>query len=392
MQFKTSMLTLAVGSALMSTASVQAIQITDYVEPESTYEEAYVSGRLSTKSGNQDKTSFDTSISADYEKNYSSREHNFNIRGDGFYAAERGGNEEDSTDSTYNLNATFLADNYFQPNMFWYGGADSSYNDVADEAYLAISGGVGYGRVTNATPLARAIRVVEELQQHNIIGDSVSDEAYMKLAQIINREDEFRSKYGAEEYQAEFMAALEEAMKETGLAPNGIGAGGAAHLGRVLYDERISVRKYGWLVRAGAGVVVNDFDGESGDPLAEAAFEYALPLNVNSQFIERAGYSAIFKDGDRTNQVFTNEMSYTHELTDEIDWENSWTMTYVFADSDAEKDTMTNKLSSTFRYYLTNTLALDATVALSRVNDDIDGNGNDETDITTFLGVTYRLK
>ncbi len=385
-------LALGVSAALFS-VSASAIEISDYTEVESSYEEAYVTGSIATQSGNQDKTSYDASVFVDYEKNYSSRERNFNIVLDGNYQANRGGNEGDVKEDSYAVLGAANVDNYFadKPNMFWYASADAAYQDKYDDMYAAVGGGIGYGRVTVATPLAYAVRIVEELQQHNIIKGDVSDAAYLALAQVINRRDEFRSKFGFEEYEAEFIAAIEKSMKDSGIAPNGITALGFAHLRRVLFEEYINIRKYGWLVRGGVGVVASDYNGESGDPSINLEFEYAKPVGLRGQFINLAGYTAIWNDGDTTSQKITNRMSYTHELSDKVDWVNLWALSVDIADGDRE-DVVSNTLSSAFRYYLTNRLNVEARVSLSRLDDDIDGNGNDDTDVTTFLGVRYRLK
>lgn len=385
-------LAFAVGSALIAPA--YAVQITDYTELETLYEEAYVSGSFSSKSGNQDQASYDGNLALDYERNHSSRDRNMNIDVYGDYQASRGGNDGDETEDSYLASASFTMDNYLpgRPNVFWYGGADALYEDAFDEVYLKVGAGAGYGRVTVATPMAYAIRIVEELQQHNAISTNVSTQAYLDLAHVVNRRSEFRSKYGAEEYEAEFLTALETSMKNNGVAPNGLNAAAISHMRRVLFDENINIRKYGWLVRGGLGVVVNDFNGESGDPSLDLGFEYALPVGLAGQFIEKLTYSAILVDSDNTNQKIVNRMSYTHELSDRVDWVNQWILSYDIADSEVLNDMMTNDFTTTFRYYLTNRLNIDATVGLSHVEDDVDDNGNDDVDVTTFLGVRYRLR
>lgn len=84
-------------------------------------------------------------------------------------------------------------------------------------------------------------------------------------------------------------------------------------------------------------------------------------------------------------------MSLTHELSDRVDWLNSWAMNYDHNDV-TNADTTTNAVSSTYRYYISNKLAFDTVLALSKVDDDIANNGNDEVDKSLFMGVTYRLK
>ena len=85
-------------------------------------------------------------------------------------------------------------------------------------------------------------------------------------------------------------------------------------------------------------------------------------------------------------------MSLTHELSDKIDWENSWLMDYSKAGDAGGQDSTSNTLSSTFRYYLNNQLDLTATGKISDTEDDIANNGNDDTDLSFNVGASYRLR
>jgi len=255
---------------------------------------------------------------------------------------------------------------------------------------LPIGAGVGYGRVINATPLAKVLRFEEELREHGLITGEISPATYIALARIVDKQQEFRSRYGDQEYKAYWFIAMEELLRLEGVLKGGkLGAAGTLHMDRVLFDEPISVRKHGWLVRGGVGLVVQDYDGNSGDPSLDAEFEYAKPYGYRGQFINVLRYSAIL-DGD-TGHIVSNNMSYSYELSDRIDWVNRWKIQYDKA-GDGGTDTLSNTLSSTFRYYLTNIISVDATVAVNDYEDDIDGNGNDDVDISTFVGVRYRLK
>jgi hypothetical protein len=156
-----------------------------------------------------------------------------------------------------------------------------------------------------------------------------------------------------------------------------------------LINERISTRKDGWLVRAGVGAVLTDFDGGSGKPALEAGAEYHKPIGNTTQFSNEAILTATLDDGDN-GFIVNNAMSLTHELTDRVDWENKWTLNH--SNSDTANDITTNTLSSTYRYYLTNQLAFDVTAKLEDTEDDISNNGNDELDKSLNMGITYRLK
>ncbi len=380
----------AIGAALSLPAG--AIELTDYLDPESRWEEAFVLGQLNTKSGNQDQMSYNLNLDANYLNNYSSLMRVWKIELDGNSNVSRGPNDGDKTIDATQANANGTVDTYFneKDKTFWYGSGTLGYQDDKDDIYTKIGAGVGYGRVINATPLAKVLRFEEELREHGLITGKISDATYIALARIVDRQQEFRSRYGEQEYKAYWFLAMEELLRLEGVLKDGkLGAAGTLHMDRVLFDEPISVRKHGWLVRGGVGLVVQDYDGNSGDPSLDAEFEYAKPYGYRGQFINVLRYSAILADG--TGHVVSNNMSYSYELSDRIDWVNRWKIQYNKA-GDSGNDTVSNSLSSTFRYYLTNIISVDATVALNHYEDDIDGNDNDDVDVSTFLGVRYRLK
>jgi len=390
---RTALITAIAATFAGAPAISQAIQLTDYTFPTSEWEEAYVEGHGNIDSGNQDRTSYDLYLDGDYEHNYTSLPQNRRFYADGHVDYSRSANKGDKTDKYYEANANGNVDNYFNQNdkYFWYGSGDLGYRKGADDMFIQVGAGLGYGRVINATPLAYAIRIVEELAQHNVVSSKVSDDTYLKMAQVIDRENEFKSKYGLEEYEPYWYKEVEAVLNQAGVLTNkALGAEGVLHMQRVLDDEPIAVRKHGWVVRGGLGYVLQNYTGEDSDPAIQAQFEYALPIGLQSQFLENFSYSSIFADD--TDHVFKNKMSYTYEFTDEIDWENSWDLTHVIAGDDNAENTTTNVLSSSVRYYLTNRMTAGVTLSGTYVDDGIDDNGNDDWDLTTFFDLRYRLK
>ncbi len=370
----------------------QAIRLTDYLEPESRYEQAFLLGNFNSKSGNQDQTSYDLSLRANYEQNYSSLPRTWQLRLDGATDLSRGANAGDHRQETSSANAHLNIDNYLAPasRRFWFGAADAAYLSDAESPFFKLGGGLGYGRVINATPLAKVLRFEEELRAHGIVRGPISDATYLALARLVARQDEFRARYGADEYKPYWFAAMEDLLRLEGvLYEDRLGAAGALYMDRVLFDESVSVREHGWLVRGGVGLVVRDFHGNRGDPSLDGVFEYARPFGWRGQLIERLNLSLL---PGNSSYLLGNTLSYTHELSNRIDWENRWEFTYQDGNDDEPEHITSHVLTSTFHYYLTNRLNLDATASLTRVNDDIPDNGNDETSLTTFLGLRYRLR
>jgi len=93
-------------------------------------------------------------------------------------------------------------------------------------------------------------------------------------------------------------------------------------------------------------------------------------------------------------------MSYTHEVTDMIDWVNTWSLTYSDGENDAgESEKNTNHvLSSKYTFDLGN--SLDYFVELALTQNDVEPNSRnadslafgDDPEIKFKSGFTYRLK
>lgn len=393
-------LSLLVGAIFMSTGgAVQALDLTAYTFPDSRYDEAFLEGQFSANDGNQDQTSYNMILDLNFDSVLSTLPRTYDIGLSGHTDLSRGKNDGDRTQDNTFLDISGKVDTYFnqgqnQEKRFWFGSGDIRYSDKFDDLFAKAGIGLGYGRIINATPLAKAIRAIEELREHGVILGDVSDQIHIDLARIIDREREFRSKFGGEEYKSKWYSELEAALKKSGSLKNdALGASGTLHMDRVLGDvdrlgEAISVRKHGWVVRGGVGVVLQDFNGNSGDPSLDLEWEYANPIGLQSQFTNTLKYSTILADD--TGSLLSNNMSYTYELSDRIDWENTWLASLDIRD-DRANDLLTNSLASSFLYYLTNRLNARFTVAATSVEDDI-VNDNDDLALSAFGSLRYRLK
>ncbi|EIJ43873.1 hypothetical protein BegalDRAFT_3047 [Beggiatoa alba B18LD] len=382
---------------LVSSSVASAIELTDYVTPDSFYQQSYLSGSFNLNSGNQDQTSYNGSFSGSYDMTYSTLPFVWDVAVDGRTDFERGGESDASTDKSYDFFASTTADKYFNDNslLFGFGSADLGYRrllgaDEADDPYAKLGVGVGYGRIYNATPLAKAIRVVEDLVKYQVLSKEPSTKGYMELASVIDRESEFISKYSLKEYKKYWVEAMEDILRRDGvLKTESLGALGVIRIQEILFDERVNKREHGWVVRGGVGYIASNYDGSDSDPSLDVIFEYGLPIGLQWQLIERAEYSTIL--GGDVGHRFRNILSLTYEITDAIDWENEWELDYLKPTDTPPDNIISNTLASTLRYYLTNRLSADLTLELRDIEDDIDGNGNDDTEKSVLFGITYRL-
>lgn len=388
----TTAIMMALGS--VATTAIAEPSVTDYKEATSAYEDAYFTGNFNLDSGNQEQSSYDLDLTVDYERVFSSPDRNTKLDFLGTGSRSRGPNNTDGSKSDYQALGSATVDTYLRPESsgaFWYGKAEIGVKKGQVDPFSKLTGGLGYGRVVNVTPMARSIRVIQELRKRGSITADPSNATYQDVAVVISKENEYRSKYGGADYEQYWVEDIEKALKSSGLVKGGGDLGARAILKSydVLVNERISTRKDGWLVRAGVGAVLSDYDGSDGKPALELGGEYHRPLSNQTQFSNEAIATATLDDGDN-GFIFNNAMSLTHELTDRVDWENQWILNHN--KSDIANDITANTVSSTFRYYLTNQLDLNLTAKLEDTEDNIDNNGNDELDKSLNMGVTYRLK
>jgi hypothetical protein len=377
-----------------------AIELTDFRDPDRIFDEAFFDGQFNLNSGNQDQTSFDGSTSGYYQMNYSTLPFVWKFRFDGNLDISRDSTEDASTEESYNFGIKTTFDKYLTDNLFGlfgYGGIDLGFrhqigDDNPDDPYSKVTAGIGYGRVIDATPLADVLRVVESLREYGVIVGEVDDSTYLELAAIVGKRREFQSRYGYEDYEQYWIEALEKVMQKAGiLKNNALGAVGVIKTRYILVLERISPRKHGWLVRGGAGYITSTFeDNDPDDPSLDLGFEYAKPFGYSLQFTEEASYSRVL--GSDEVDIFDNRMGLTYELSDRIDWENTWTLNAIYPTRVGTRDVITNQFESVFRYYVTNLITANLKFSLTKLDDSIDGNGNDDIEKTAFFGFTYRLK
>jgi hypothetical protein len=378
--------------------SVTAIELTDYSDPDSFYDEAKVTANFNLNSGNQDQTSFDANAIGEYDLIYSTLPLTWGMEFDGKLDISRGSADNSSTQKGYDFFWSGDVNKYFNPSndFLGYGAIDLGYRrskgaGEADDPYAKLGGGVGYGRVINATPLAKIMRIVEELVEYGVIIKPLSDQAYLDLAKVVAQESQYKSNYGLEDYKLPWIGALEKILQKEGvLKDNTLGTIGTLKIDDVLFKERISIRKHGWLAKAGLGFVVSSYDGSDSDPSLDASFEYALPLSHRFQYLELAEYSTLLADD--VVHKFRNKMSTTYEVSDRIDWENKWIFDVSLPSDSNANDLIVNDLTSTFRYYISHLITADFTIGVSHTEDDIDNNGNDDWETSVFMGLTYWLR
>ena len=370
----------AVASSLFTLTASAVPSILSYKEASSAYSDAYVTGHFNAANGNQERANYDADLSLDYEKVLSTPSRNIKYDLTATGTKSRSSKDGENSKNTYQAFGSATMDKYFRAGSrgaFWYGKGEVGAKKGQKKAFSKITAGLGYGRVVNVTPMARAIRVIAALRKNGSLTVDPSNDTYQTVATIIAKEAEYRSRHGNKYYVQYWVADIEKALGKS------IGARGAIRANDVLGNERISTRKHGWLVRAGIGAVLSDYDGETGKPALELGAEYHRPLSNQTQFSNEAILTTTLKDSNSSYNV-KNNMSLTHEITDVIDWENKWTVDYSKSDN---VDAITNHtLTSAFNYELSNQLDYNITATLVKTD------GKDDLDQKLSMGIKYRLK
>ncbi|PID63929.1 MAG: hypothetical protein CSB44_00205 [Gammaproteobacteria bacterium] len=385
------------GVAAVATSCVaSAIELTDYTNTDTAFQEAYVDLTANANAGNQDQESFSTNLDLNYDRRNSTADNVWGLTSSGYHSAARGPNDGDHTDSVYGLNLGINTDRYIRPekdNLFWFGAASYAHQNEAVDDSIGVTVGLGYGRVWNATPLAKAIRIADKLSADGQLNGEVPDEVLLELAGVIAKESEYRSIHGPDTFKGAWYTDMESVLAGAGLLPTGdLSAYATVDLEDVLFNEPISARRHGWLVRFGAGFQSSDLTGlTDNDPKLLFQAEYAKPFGLKGQLINLFSFEPTF--GDNTVARTRNALSYTYEISDRIDWINTWDLNLAQADDDDDSRFMTNTLATSFNYHLTNRLDVGIRLAAVDVNEKPNTNkDNDDVASSMNFGLRYRLK
>jgi len=391
--FKKTLIAMSIATAA---TNAYAIDLTQYTEPNTAFDEAYVDFSATANSGNQDQASYDAFLNGFYNKRKSTEKQVWNYVVDGNADISRGPSEGDGSVSDFGFGVGASTDVYFsetREKLFYFGAGSFAHQDSAVDDNIGITVGIGYGRVWNATPLAKAIRIQEALGVYGLLAKDMSDDELLTLASVIGREEEYRTIHGADEFKGPWYTDLEAVMLEAGvLNASQMTALATVKLDDILFDEPISARRHGWLVRGGAGFQSSDFSGiTDNDPKLLFQLEYAKPYGLRGQLIETATYEPVF--GDNTVHILTNRIAYSYEISDRIDWINSWELGLQQADDDADTRFISNTLTSSLGYHLTNKLDLGLILAAVDTSDRPNLNDtNDDVALSAILGLKYRVK
>jgi len=185
---------------------------------------------------------------------------------------------------------------------FGFGGVEASVATGQPQPGVHISAGLGYGRFSDVTPLAKAFKIERELLKANAITKPLGDSALMAIAKVIG------TMYAsAKDQVAEVVNQIQSASGVT-LDPR-----------QVLKVEDLvlatgDVRDCGWSVQAGVGYQLVDPYNQPRGFLVTASADAAVAPNPDGQVVFHAGLSGPL---DILNQnTLTVRASYDQVLSE----------------------------------------------------------------------------
>jgi hypothetical protein len=269
----------------------------------------------------------------------------------------------DSIDNTqYTVDLHGSIHKYLTGDLFGYTSLNASSQTGYDNPAVSVFLGAGHGRFTNATSMARALRIQEELYKEGIISSDLENTVMIQLASAIDNKNSFDLERG---YYAEIQRILESSERIGTLS-------GVAmyRIMEVLNNEVIRNRYYGYQVGLGVGYELsNAYSDDELDPVMEIYGSYSHPFSVRSQFNQFVNYTGNLNDfGDA--YTLTSTSAYSFELSNKIDDVVQYQM--VMDESLVGEESVsstTHTITNSFIYYIENRIGLNLDVSLIKTTD-----------------------
>ncbi|MFO7447328.1 MAG: hypothetical protein R6W90_13240 [Ignavibacteriaceae bacterium] len=285
-----------------------------------------------------------------------------------------------------NFNGSFRKYIWDNRDLFGFTTLNAQHAKVYDQIASDLTVGFGYGRYINATALAKAVRIEDHLLKDGVLTTNLPKETMINIANIIEREAEYRDIHG-EVYEQYLFDDIETEIQETGqLTENTVGSIGVLRMRQVLFNinERVNDRYYGWDVTAGILFpLTSAYDSiPTGNPNLTIGGRYAFPLSWRTQINTVAN---VFTPLDSTafKQVRARVgLDFIYELSNRINFVAGYRLgLFKPAGEDVERE---HNLNTSFWYYLENNIYLTISADYIKI-------GNNPRIISTRVGLQYNL-
>ena len=279
---------------LVTPAEPQTVSPYDYKVPVSDARFLGIGGNLSYQGSGSDIHRNLSRISLEYDRYYHSLPFAWDLEFKGAGRIQR--TSEDKHEGSYYFEVHPGIRRYFEPmgDVFYSGELSVVRYTLDDRPAITVTPGLGYGRFIHVTPLFRAVRIEAFLLEEGLIEGPLTKETLVALAQVIDRESEYRTTYGPR-YRVRWFEAMEKVIAESGMfVHGGLGGAGTVRIYEVLYEERVNQRFIGWWVRTGVEyeALTSSSEISRSDPGMSLRLRYSRPIGWKSQFGIDAEYTS----------------------------------------------------------------------------------------------------
>jgi hypothetical protein len=358
------------GGFISSNVSAQNVSVTDYQVPVSAADRLLIDFSMNHATSGSDATTSKGNIGGIYKRFYDSLPFGYSIDIIGSGLVDKN-IVTDEYNTNYQVNGDAGVKKYLMQNsaalkdLFGSVRASSNMLKDYDQPASSLTVGVGYGRFIEATDLAKAVRIEEFLIKEGELSEHLPKQAILEISKIINREGEYRDKYG-ETYEKEWYKDMETVMRESNLLnEGGLGAIGILRIEEVLEREDIADRFYGWDVTLGSRFDITlPFTGQDRSPAnLDVSASYARPIAWRWQVSERISMNTPFDNfGTAFSSSLSSDISY--ELSNRIDVRLRHLLRLEKLEADDAK--ISHSLGASFIYYIENNLNLVVTEQITK--------------------------
>ncbi|MFH0734052.1 MAG: hypothetical protein V1773_06775 [bacterium] len=245
-------------------------------------------------------------------------------------------------------------------NWFGYMSMNLQHQNTYDQIYSDVAAGYGYGRHIDATALAKAVRIEEHLIKENVIAGNLPKDVMIRIANIIEREQEYIGIYGAT-YETKWYEDIEEAIKSSYLLiSDHVGAIGILRIQQVLkgINERVNNRSYGWDLTLGINYVTSTADKYVDRPAPALIIggRYSYPITWRNQINAKIDiYTPVDSSFFKTFSIRGNA-EYIYELSNKINFVTTYSLEYSRPIN--EETVVIHSIRPGFLFYLENQIYL----------------------------------
>ena len=344
--------------------SVSAIGIRDYRPPISNLYDMDLSAYYSYL-GQDSTTTNNGAINYLYKNFYESLPFGWSISSSGGLIYD--GLAADSLDKAQ-YTVSFLGEihKYLTGDFFGYSSLHLASQTTYDHLDASVFLGAGYGRYVNATAMARALRIQEELRDEGIITGNLEDAVMIDLAGAIDNASSY-------ELEVDYYKAIQDVLEASSRIET-LDAVALYRIMQVLNNEVVRDRYYGYRVGAGLGYEIsNPYSEDTEDPVMEIFGNFAYPFNLRSQFNQSAVFTSSLSDfGDSFNFAATSSFSFeiSDEFDDRVQYQFLADKTTVGEGTEAVSSTVsTHTLTNSFIFYIENRISLNLDASLIKTTD-----------------------